>query len=80
MLCLWLMEALFQMASRTRLPNLEQAIFTYWPWEKNVKFNIYLNEQGCQSPFLHHHVSPEIYSTFTAKGLEWTFLSYYMDV
>lgn len=33
MLCLWLTEALFQMASSTRLPNLEQAIWTYWPWE-----------------------------------------------
>lgn len=33
MLCLWLTEALFHTASRTRLPNLEQAIWTYWPWE-----------------------------------------------
>lgn len=31
--CLWLIEELFQTASSTRLPNLEQAILTYWPWE-----------------------------------------------
>lgn len=33
MLCLWLTEALFHIASSTRLPNLEQPIWTYWPWE-----------------------------------------------
>lgn len=38
MLCLWLIDALFHTASRTRLPNLEQAIWTYWPWEDNGEF------------------------------------------
>lgn len=33
--CLWLTEALFHTASSTRLPNLEQAILTYWPWGNN---------------------------------------------
>lgn len=37
MLCLWLTDALFHTASSTRLPSLEQAMWTYWPWERKKK-------------------------------------------
>lgn len=41
MLCLWLTEALFQMASTTRLPNLEQDIWMYRPWKDTFSWELF---------------------------------------
>lgn len=40
--CLWVTEELFQTASSTRLPNLEHAIFTYWPCENKNKWSVHI--------------------------------------
>lgn len=57
MLCLWLTEAPFHMASRTRLPNLEQAIWTYWPCgdrnEERLKRDVITAKEARL-----HHIEP----------------------